>query len=130
MTLTFLNACLHLSNWLKQPIKQWTKPATVMLVVSTLADMSRSRTDLIIENAMLRQQLIVLKRQVEQPHFTQGDRIRLVLLARCSRFWQQALYLIQPDTLLNWHRALFRFYWRFKSRNKQRKPRLPRRRST
>ncbi len=115
MVETILNSWQYLGSWLKQFFKQWTKPATFMLGAGVLADATRSRADLTIENAMLRQQLIVLNRQVKQPHFMQGDRIRLVLLARCSRFWHQALYLIQPDTLLHWHRALFRFYWRLKS---------------
>lgn len=73
--------------------------------------MTRSRKDLMVENALLRQPLIVLNRQVKQPHFTQGDRFGLVLLARCTRFWQQALHIGQPETLLRWHQALFRFYW-------------------
>jgi hypothetical protein len=38
--------------------------------------------------------------------------------------WQQALLIVQPDTLLRWHRDLFRRYWRRKSRNKKRKPRI------
>jgi transposase InsO family protein len=86
--------------------------------------MTRSRADLIAENVMLRQQLIVLKRQVKRPQLTNGDRIRLVLLARCTEFWQQALLIVQPDTLLRWHRDLFRRYWRRKSSNKNRKPRV------
>jgi hypothetical protein len=73
---------------------------------------------------MLRQQLIVLNRQVKRPHLTDADRLRLVPLARCTRFWQQALHIVQPDTLLRWHRDLFRLYWRFKSRKKNREPRV------
>jgi transposase InsO family protein len=86
--------------------------------------MTRSRADLIAENLILRQQLIVLKRQVKRPQLTNGDRLRLVLLARCTQFWQQALLIVQPDTLLRWHRDLFRRYWRHKSRHKKRQPRL------
>ena len=61
---------------------------------------------------------------MKRPQITNGDRIRLVLLARCTRLWQQALHIVQPDTLLRWHRDLFRRYWRRKSRNKKRKPRI------
>lgn len=124
MIRTIFNSCAYLGNRLKQSIKQWTKPVTVALVIGMLSDMTRSRADLVIENAMLRQQLIVLNRQVKQPRLTQADRFRLVLLARWPRFWQQALYIVQPDTLLRWHQTLFRFYCRHKSRNKQRKPRI------
>jgi putative transposase len=73
---------------------------------------------------MLRQQLIVLRRQVKRPQLTNGDRLRLVLVARCTQFWQHALFIVQPDTLLRWHRALFRRYWRHKSRHRKRKPRV------
>ncbi len=108
---------------IRQTLKIWTKPAAALLVASTLSDINRSRTDLIVENAMLRQQLIVLNRQVKRPQFNQRDRILLVILARCTRFWQQTLHIVQPDTLLRWHRELFRMYWRRKS--KMRKPRIP-----
>jgi putative transposase len=114
----FFNSCKNLGS----RIKHWTKPTTAILVAASLTDMTRSQADLIAENAMLRQQLIVLNRQVKRPHLTDADRLRLVLLARCTRFWQQALHVVQPDTLLRWHRDLFRLYWRFKSRKKNREP--------
>jgi putative transposase len=95
------------------------------LISGVISDLTRSRSDLIVENALLRQQLIVLHRQVKRPLFTQHDRFRLVLIARFSRFWKQALHIIQPDTLLRWHRDLFHFYWRLKSKRKQSKPKIP-----
>jgi putative transposase len=56
---------------------------------------------------------------------TQHDRFRFVPLARFSRFWKQTLHIIQPVTPLRWHRDLFRFYWRLKSKRKQSKPKIP-----
>jgi hypothetical protein len=73
---------------------------------------------------MLRQQLIILKRQAHRPRLTNSERIRLVSLARFSNFWQQALHIVQPDTLLRWHRDLFRVYWLRKSQNTQHKPHI------
>jgi transposase InsO family protein len=108
----------------KLHIKQWTRPVTTGLVTGSLSDTTRSRVDLIAESALLRQQLIVLKRQVKRPQLTQFDRIRLVLLARFTQFWQQALHIVQPDTLLRWHRDLFRRFWRRKSRKKKRMSRI------
>ena len=70
----------------QQKIKQWAKPATLSLISGVISDITRSRSDLIVENAMLRQQLIVLHRQVKRPILTQHDRFRLVLLARFTRF--------------------------------------------
>jgi len=110
---------------LKNHSKQWSRPTTIKLAAEALTDLKRSRKDLIAENALLRQQLIVLQRQVKRPQLTQGDRMRLVGLARLTGFWQQALHIVQPDTLLRWHRDLFRRYWRWKSKpQQQRKPRL------
>jgi len=80
--------------------------------------MPRSRNNLTIENAMLRQQLIVLNRQIKRPQFTKSDRFYLVVLSHFTKFWKQTLHIIQPDTLLCWHRELFRFYWRRKSQCK------------
>jgi hypothetical protein len=101
------------------------QPSTATIAVGALSDLPRSKTDLIAENAILRQQLIVLKRQVKRPQLTPGDRIRFVLIARLTRFWQTALHIIQPDTLLRWHRDLFRLYWKRISKSNKRKPRIP-----
>jgi putative transposase len=120
-----IDAWKQLVSHSKQLIKHYTKPLTSGLAIGTLSDTTRSRVDLIAENALLRQQLIILRRQVKRPLLTQPERTRLVLLARCTRFWQQALHIIQPDALLRWHRELFRHYWRRKSRNKKPKPRIP-----
>jgi putative transposase len=112
------------SHWIQHQIKGWMKPTTVTLALGALADLSRSKADLLVENALLRQQLIVLHRQVKRPQLTNGDRFRLVLLARCTKFWNHALHIIQPDTLLRWHRDLFLLYWRHISKNREKKQRI------
>jgi hypothetical protein len=98
MFVALWNACKELLNQVKESVKRWTKPASVSLAVSAINDLSKSKSDLIIENAMLRQQLIVLKRSVKRPKFTNGDRVRLTLLARLTKYWQSALHIVQPDT--------------------------------
>ena len=125
MITRILSLCENLGRRAKQHLRQWTKPVSAALVTGALSDMTRSRADLIAENVMLPQQLIVLKRQVKRPQLTNGDRLRLVLFARCTEFWQPALLIVQPDTLLRWHREFFRRYWRRESRNKSREPRIP-----
>ena len=102
----------------------WTKPPTSSLPLQTLADLSRSKSELVAENALLRQQLIILKRQVKRPPVTRADRILLVLLARIVQTWQQALVIVQPDTLLRWHRELFRMYWKRKSKTASHTPKV------
>jgi hypothetical protein len=63
-------------------------------------DLGRNRSELTAENALLCQQLIILKRQVKRPACTKKDRLLLVLLARVVRAWKQTLFIVQPDTLL------------------------------
>jgi hypothetical protein len=104
--------------WLQERIKRWIKPATSVLIIGALSDQTRSRADLVVENALLRQQLIVLNRQIKRPQLTNLDRFRLVLLSHFTTFWKQALHIVQPDTLLRWHRKLFGMYWRKKSQGK------------
>jgi putative transposase len=87
-------------NALSSRFARWTKPLTTSLPLQTLTDLSRSKSELIAENALLRQQLIILKRQVKRPTFSRTDRILLVLLARLVRIWQQALLIVQPETRL------------------------------
>jgi len=94
-------------RWLQERIKLWTKPATLPLIPGLFSDLTRSRADLVVENALLRQQLIVLNRQVKRPQLTNLDRVRLVFLSHFTTFWKQALHIVQPDTLLRWHRELF-----------------------
>ena len=72
-----------LLGWLKERIKHWMKLASSVLIIGILSDLTRSRTDLVVENALLRQQLIVLKRQIKRPQLTNPDRFRLVFLSLC-----------------------------------------------
>src|SRR5215211_5005420 len=91
----------------------WARPPAVTQATGTGRDLLRSRAQLLAENALLRQQLIVLRRSVKRPVLTPTDRALLVLLAGRVRVWRQALLLVQPDTLLRWHRAGFRAFWRW-----------------
>ena len=75
----------------------WTKPNTTSLLLGTLIDLSRSKSQLVAENALLRQQLIILRRQVKRPACTRTDRMLLVLLTSMVRTWKQALFLVQED---------------------------------
>ncbi len=85
-----------------------TRPPTAPLVASTLVDLVQSRPALLAENALLRQQLIILRRSVKRPRCTPADRVFLMLLASRLPAWRQALLIVQPETLLRWHRELFR----------------------
>jgi putative transposase len=102
----------------------WAKPLTSSLPLQTMADLNRSRSELVAENALLHQQLLILRRQVKRPSINRTDRMLLVLLARLVRTWQQALLIVQPDTLLRWHRELFRLFWKRKSKTRTHKPKV------
>ncbi len=93
-----------------------TLPTTAPLAVGTLVELARSKPALVAENAFRRHQLAVPRRSVKRPRCTSADRALLVLLASYVRAWRSALLVVQPDTLLRWHRELFRWSWRRKSR--------------
>jgi hypothetical protein len=77
-----------------------------------VSDLTCSRSELIAENAFLRQQLIVASRGVKRPAFRGHERGLLVVLARLLPRWRCALLLVKPETVLRWHRAGFRLFWR------------------
>src|SRR5205823_3902051 len=78
----------------------------------------KSKSRLEAENAALRHQLIVLQRRVRgRVQLTNGDRLFLVLLYRWFPSVLRAITIIRPETLVRWHRAGFRNYWRWKSRS-------------
>lgn len=83
----------------------------------------RWRTALAAENLFLRKQLALYReRQVKPRRASDSLRLTLVLLARCFA-WREALTIVQPATLLRWHRNAFRLVWRWRSRPGR--PRLP-----
>ena len=90
-----------------------------------ITDLARSKKELLAENAFLRQQLLVAARHVRKPRFRAWDRLTLVVLAALFANWRSALVLVKSDTLLGWHRDVFRLFWRWRSRRKApAKPRI------
>ncbi|MCL5950155.1 MAG: integrase core domain-containing protein, partial [Chloroflexi bacterium] len=120
--LTPLVVCLV--TFLEHTLLHFTQPSRHSIVFSPAADVTRSKADLVAENAPLRQPLIILHRQVKKPTVSQADRLWLVLLASRVKNWKEALLIFKPDTLLRWHRQGFRLFWKFKSRHRSGRPRL------
>ena len=104
---------------------RWTKPDNDAPVLNTALDLARSRTELVLENALLRQQLIVLNRHTKRPALSWRERALFVFLASKLRTWKQSLLIVRPDTVLRWHRELFRRIWRRKSRSERKQPGRP-----
>ncbi len=96
-------------------VGRWTTPRPRSLATGLATDLVRRRHDLLLENACLRQQIIVLSRGAKRPSFTPWDRGLLVLLASRLRGWAGALLIVQPATVLRWHQQGFRRFWRRKS---------------
>jgi hypothetical protein len=86
-------------------------------VLAVLASPFKSKVRLEAENAVLRHQLIVLRRRLHgRVRLTNHDRWFLIQLYRWFPSILQVLTIIRPETLVRWHRAGFRCYWRWKSR--------------
>jgi hypothetical protein len=80
----------------------------------------RSRYNLSLEILALRQQLGVLKRKQPRPRLRFHDRIFWILLRRLWPAWSNVLVIVKPETVVAWHRAGFRLFWRLRSRPKSR----------
>src|SRR5258706_14955309 len=92
-------------------------------VVAVLASPFKSKIRLEAENATLRHQLVVLRRKLKRrARLTNSDRGFFVQLYRWFPSILPALLIIRPDTLVRWHRAGFRRYWRWKSRRRGERP--------
>jgi hypothetical protein len=76
----------------------------------------RSHHDLGLELVALRQQLGVLKRKNPRPRLSPCDRLFWVTFRRLWSRWADVLVVVKPKTVVSWHRAGFRLYWRFLSR--------------
>src|SRR5437868_11794646 len=99
--------------------------ALIFLLLSLGASFFKPKRRLESENAALRQQLIVLQRKVRgRVQFTNSDRLFFIQLYRWFPSVLQAMRIIRPETLVRWHRAGFRRYWRWKSQSLGGRPQI------
>ena len=85
-------------------------------VVGLTASALKSRRNLLLENVALRHQLLVLSRKAKRLHWNSLDRVVWVWLSLAWSRWSKALWLVQPETVIGWHRQGFRLFWKWKSR--------------
>src|ERR1039457_5799061 len=85
----------------------------------------RSREDLILENLALRQQLLALHAQRPRRRLTAAHKLFWVVLRKCWARWKEPLIQVTPRTVVGWHRAGFRLYWKWLSRAQSRGGRKP-----
>ena len=69
-----------------------------------------------LENLALRHQRLVLQRSVGRPRLARWDRVLWIWVSRVWVSWRSSLVIVQPATVLTWHRQGFRLYWQWKSR--------------
>jgi len=94
-------------------------------ILAVLASPFKSTTRLEAENAALRPQFIVFRRKVKgRAHLTNNDRWFFILMYRWFPSILEVLVIIRPETLVHWHRAGFRRYWRWKSRSPGGRPQI------
>ena len=92
-------------------------------VLAVLASPFKSKLRLEAENAVLRHQLIILRRRLHgRVRLTNHDRWFFIQLYRWFPAILRVLTIVRPETLVRWHRAGFRHYWRWKSRRRGGRP--------
>jgi len=79
----------------------------VAALVSLLRLATKDRSQLVLENIAPRHRLAVYKRSVGRPNIRDRDRIFWLTLMRVLREWREALVMVQPDTVVRWHRRSF-----------------------
>ena len=97
----------------------------IVLSLGTLVRLLRARRSLLLENLALRQQLAVLKRRHPKPRIGLLDKLFWVAVRRFWSGWKQSLIVVTPETVVRWHRAGFRLYWRLISRARTQVGRRP-----
>ena len=98
----------------------------ITLVVKALQVAFRSRSSLVLENIALRQQVGVLTKRRPRPPLNNADRAFWVAMRGAWRNWAQLRMIVEPDTVVKWHRELFRRYWTRLSRRAPGRPRVDR----
>jgi hypothetical protein len=99
--------------------------ALLSVVLAVLTSPFKSKSRLEAENAAFRHQLIILRRKVRgRVRPTNNDRWFLIQLYRWFPSILQVVMIIQPETIVRWHRAGFRCYWRWKSRSRGGSPQI------
>ena len=88
----------------------------LILAVTFLGSLFKSRRRLVLENLALRQQVTMLRQSVRRPRATVADKLFWILISRYVDGWRTVLHGLHPDTIVRWQRQGFRFYWRWKSR--------------
>lgn len=97
----------------------------ILSIVAVVHVFFGTRADTALEIIALRQQVAVLKRKRPRPTVNAGDRLFWTTLRRFWSRWREVLVIVKPETVVAWHRAGFRLYWRWRSRAQRGRPKIP-----
>ena len=96
----------------------------ILSLVAAVRVFFRGRTDTALEVLALRQQLAVLQRKRPRAPLNSWDRMFWVTLRGVWSRWREVFVIVKPETVIGWHRAGFRLYWRWRSRPRHGRPRI------
>ena len=96
----------------------------ILSILAVIRVFFRSRSDTALEILALRQQVAVLKRKRPRPTLNSLDRLFWTFLRGSWSRWKEVLVIVKPETVIAWHRAGFRLYWRWRSRPRGGRPKI------
>ena len=94
------------------------------LLIIVFFKLFNRKANLIAENISLRQQLAIYKRKHKRIRITNTDRLFWILMSKIWAKWKSALIIVKPETVVRWHKNLFKIFWRLKSRKKPGRPKI------
>jgi hypothetical protein len=95
-----------------------------LTILAAFRVLFRTRGDTALEILALRQQVAVLERKRPRPPLKAYDCLFWTTLRRIWRGWANVLFIVKPETVVGWHHAGFRHYWRWRSRPRGGRPRI------
>ena len=98
----------------------------LLVLLRSIGLICRGHRAVALETLALRQQLAALTRTTRRPQLRTRDRLFWILLAKAWQEWRTAIMIVQPETVVRWHRRGFRLYWAWKSRRRWGRPAIGR----
>jgi hypothetical protein len=96
----------------------------ILSILAAIGVFFRCRSDIALEVLALRQQVAVLKRKQPRPPLNSLDRLFWTTLHHLWSRWADVLVIVKPETVVGWHRAGYRLYWRWRSRPRGGRPKI------
>ena len=105
-------------------LQGYVRAGLILSILAVIRVFFPSRSDTSLEVLALRQQVAVLKRKRPQPRLHRLHRLLWTTLCHLWSGWADVLVIVKPETVVGWHRAGFRLYWRWRSRWRGGRPKI------